>query len=72
MTTATQIRIKADDENNAEAFWAAFSVSYPEIAEQVRGGETAIDAATWAAIQLIDGFSDGPSYAPKALIEADN
>jgi hypothetical protein len=69
MTTA-QITIKADDENNAEAFWAEFSEAYPEIADQVRTGEATIDATTWEAIQGLEGFSGGPSYAPTALVEA--
>jgi hypothetical protein len=69
MTTA-QITIKADDENNAEAFWAEFSEAYPEIAEQLRSGETRVDTETWAKIQAVEGFSGGPSYAPTALVEA--
>jgi hypothetical protein len=64
-----QVTIQADDENNAEVFWAAFDAAYPELAQQVRNGGATVDAATWQAIQELDGFSDGPDYAPTALVE---
>ena len=69
MTTA-QITIKADNENNAELFWANLGESMPEVADQLRRGEVEVDAETWAKIQAIEGFADGSSYAPTALIEA--
>jgi hypothetical protein len=65
-----KITIKADDENNAETFWNAFDESYPEIANQVRNGEATVDAETWEKIKNLEGFSDGPSYAQDALLEA--
>jgi methylphosphotriester-DNA--protein-cysteine methyltransferase len=63
-----QVTIKADFENNAETFWAAFDEAYPEIANQVREGGATVDSATWRAIQSLEGFSDGPSYARDALM----
>jgi hypothetical protein len=69
MTTA-QITIKADDENNAELFWVNLGEQMPEIADQLRSGETRVDTETWAKIQAVEGFSGGPSYAPTALVEA--
>jgi len=62
------VKIKADDENYAEAFWVAFNSHYPTIAEQVRKGEAIVDNATWKKIQQLDGFSDGPSYAQNDLV----
>ena len=67
---ANQITIKADDENNADLFWANLDEQMPEISEQLRNGETQVDSETWAKIQAIEGFADGPSYAPNALAEA--
>jgi hypothetical protein len=69
MTTA-QITIKADDENNAELFWVNLDEQMPEIADQLRSGETQVDAETWAKIQAVEGFSGGPSCAPTSLVEA--
>jgi hypothetical protein len=63
-----EITIRADDENNAEAFWAKFTESYPGVAEQVRESEAVVDLPTWKAIQQLEGFSDGPEYAKDALV----
>jgi hypothetical protein len=60
--------IRVDDENYAEAFWVAFNSDYPAIAAMVRNGEAVVDQATWQAIQQLDGFSNGPAYAPNALV----
>ena len=70
----TTIKIKVDSENNAEAFWTAFDEAFPAIANQVRRGDATVDAATWAAIQKLEGFSDGPGHARDALlaVEATN
>lgn len=67
---ADQITIKADDENNAELFWANLDEQMPEIADQLRNGEVKVDAETWAKIQAIEGFAGGPNYAPNALVKA--
>ena len=67
---ANQITIKADDENNAEMFWANLDEQMPEIADQLRNGEVEVDAETWAKIQAVEGFAGGPSYAPNAVVEA--
>ena len=68
MKKVEKVTIKADFENNAETFWAAFAKAFPAVANQVRGGKATIDGATWEAIQALEGFSDGPSYAPNALV----
>jgi len=64
-----QFTIVADEENNAETFWVAFDEAYPEIATQFRhGGSVTVDEETWKAIQKLEGFGDGPEYAPNAVI----
>ena len=70
MTTTTTLTIAIDNENNADIFWANLDEQMPEIANQLRNGETQVDSETWARIQAIEGFADGPSYAPNALVEA--
>jgi hypothetical protein len=70
MTTA-QITIKADDENNAETFWAALDQQYPAVAKALReSGEIAVTPELFGSLKQLPGFSDGPSYAPTALVEA--
>jgi hypothetical protein len=66
-----QITIKADDENNADLFWVNLDKAMPEIADQLRSGEVEVNAETWEEIQKIEGFADGPSYAPQALFEVE-
>lgn len=68
---AMNVIIKADDENNAEKFWAEFDKKFPEIAEQARKGPVSVDVGTWAEIQNIKGFCDGPPYAMNAMVEVD-
>lgn len=63
------VTVTADDENNAEVFWANLQDQHPGLAEELRRGEVVVDAEVWSQIQLIEGFSDGPSYAPTALVE---
>ena len=69
MTTTTTLTIAIDNENNADIFWAAFDEQMPELAAQLREGETAVTKEIWEKIQSIEGFCDGPNYAPTALIE---
>lgn len=69
---ANTITIKADMENNADTFWAAFDEAYPEVADAIRKNDFAtVDQATWDAIQNLEGFSDGPAYARNALLVDD-
>jgi len=66
----TLVSIEVDEEFNADSFWEAFDESFPEIAEVVRSkGETNVTTETWEEIKRLNGFADGPSYAPHALIE---
>lgn len=66
---AEQIIIQADQENNAEEFWAELDTAFPKVAQQLReSGQVTVDQATWDAIQNLSGFSDGPSYARNALL----
>ena len=65
----SKITIKADNENNAELFWANLDEQFPGVAANLRRGETQVDSETWAEIQKLKGFSDGPSYASDALFE---
>ena len=68
MASATQVTVRADDENNANEFWGEFDEQFPEIAKQVRKGITTVSVKTWEAIQQLAGFSDGPSHARDALL----
>ena len=62
--------LKTDDENCAEAFWDALRAC-PDLAwiEETleQSGEVAVDEATFRALEALDGWGDGPDYAPTAL-----
>lgn len=63
------VTIAADHENNAELFWQNLSEQFPEVAEQLQDGAVQVDSETWAQMQQIAGFADGPSHAPNAVVE---
>lgn len=66
---SVSVTIRPDAENNADTFWAALDSAYPAIADELRGrGVAVVDSETWAAIQQLDGFANGPDYAREALI----
>ncbi len=60
--------ITADVENFAELFWSNLDEQMPELADKLRRGSVAVDSKTWEAVQAMEGFADGPAYAPTALI----
>jgi hypothetical protein len=65
----TEIKIRIEEENNAEEFWGNLDESHPEIADKLRrDGETVVGADTWEAIQNLEGFADGPDHAQTALV----
>jgi hypothetical protein len=66
---STTIQIMADPENNAEQFWQNMDEQFPEIARQLQSTIAEVDLDTWAQMQQIVGFADGPSHAPHAIIE---
>jgi len=64
-----KVAIMADPENNAELFWQNMGEQFPQIARQLQSTIAEVDLNTWAQIQQITGFADGPSHAPHAIIE---
>jgi len=64
-----KVAIMADPENNAELFWQNMGEQFPQIARQLQSTIAEVDLNTWAQIQQIAGFADGPSHAPHAIIE---
>ena len=69
MASATQVTVRADDENNASEFWSELDLAFPEIAKTLRKDQVTIDVETWEKIRSLPGFFVGPSHAPTALIE---
>ena len=63
--------LKVDDENAAETFWDALRAC-PDLAwiEETLddAGEVAVDEPTLHALEALDGWDDGPDYAPTALV----
>ena len=63
--------LKVDDENVAAAFWDALRAC-PDLAwiEEALddAGEVAVDEPTLRALEALDGWGDGPDYAPTALM----
>lgn len=65
----SKVTVEADDENCAEVFWEAFTEAYPFSAAAIREvGQVTVDVSTWELIQKLEGFRDGPYYAPTALV----
>ena len=68
-TKQETVRITDDCEFNAEKFWDNFRSQFPVEASWIMfGASCEMDIATWEEVQKIDGFGDGPSHAPHALI----
>lgn len=67
-TWTEDIQVQADDENNAEEFWAELQATHPGVARQLESGVAVINTETWEEIKKLPGFSDGPSHAKNALI----
>ena len=64
-------KVKVDHENIAETFWANLDEQLPEIAAKLReSDEVELTDEEWATVQAVEGFGNGPSYAPTALVEA--
>ena len=61
------VTVEADDENNSAIFWFHLNHNFPSIAEALRDGPTSITMGTWEQIKKLNGFDDGPAYAPTAL-----
>ena len=65
----SSVLVRADEDNNAEEFWGELDAAFHDVAEQLReSGVARVTAADWEAIRKLPGFSDGPDYAPDALI----
>lgn len=70
MTTATYIAVRADHENNAEEWWDALRQQYPRFADTfMRHDVAVIRSELWDVLAALPGFSDGPEYAPTALLD---
>ena len=66
----TDIIVMVDYENNAETFWNNLDSTYPDLAERLRiESLITLTSDEWAAVTALTGFSDGPVFAPNALIE---
>ena len=67
---ADTVTIEVEREYDAGLFWANLEQEFPWCADALRkrGGRAVIKRHEWDAIQLIEGFSGGPVYAPTALI----
>lgn len=64
------IAVRVDDENTAEAWWDAARQQYPDFTRSLeRNGTAIIHASLWNSLAALPGFSDGPDYAPTALID---
>lgn len=74
-TLPVTFRLTVDSENAAQTFWDALrnsDILTPGNHEQIEtsldtDGFVFVDEATMKAIEAIDGWSDGPDYAPTAL-----
>lgn len=65
------MRIIVDHENNAEKFWENLTILEEKIKELRRLASVAVDPEdSWVPelLQRIPGFSEGPEYAPTALM----
>lgn len=75
-TLPVTYRLTVDTENAAETFWDAMRASdilTPGSLEKVedaidRDGFVFVDETTMKEIESIDGWDDGPDYAPTALV----
>jgi len=66
---APNVLIRVDYEDNSEEFWATLREQMPDLAARFYDSDaTVVDAETWAKIQELPGFGDGPYYAREALI----
>ena len=66
------VTVTVDWENDAEKFWATIDSKFPEIAAKFKDNYTAkLTTDEWNLVQSVDGFKDGPSHAPQALIKLD-
>lgn len=74
-TLPVSFRLTVDTENAAQTFWDALRASNlvtPGNHEQIEtvldtDGFVFVDEPTLRAIEALDGWSDGPDYAPTAL-----
>jgi hypothetical protein len=80
----TQVTYRVDDENNAEQWWEAFRVAYPELHEtdpelyaaccelerhdEVVLHDPRLIEAFDAFVTGLPGWEDGPEYARAALV----
>jgi sulfur relay (sulfurtransferase) DsrC/TusE family protein len=64
------VTVRADYENNAELFWDTVREKHPAIAKKLKADtDVVLTEEEWEIVQAVEGFEDGPSYAPTALIE---
>ena len=64
------IAIRVDEENSAEAWWAALETAYPRFCDSLRSNFVAvISADLWNDLSELDGFNDGPEFARTALLD---
>lgn len=79
-TTTKQVRLLVDAENNAETWWdeARANVDrFPAATRPLieRGREVVVAAdvadAFWAVAESLDGFADGSTFAPTAIVRQD-
>ncbi len=69
MARKNTITITADDENNGDVFFCELRKKFPTIAATLcTSGTCEVTREEWAAIQNLEGFSDGPDYAKSALV----
>lgn len=60
--------VEVDAENNADAWWADLTATYPQFAALLRrDGKALVGDQALRDLQALDGYADGPAHAREAL-----